>query len=295
MPFFDQVQRASWFGIEFPVDKIEIHGSIRLAKHEYPHADGSDLEPLGRNPYSIRMHMVFDENIESYPGNYPDALSTIRSIAENSGSGPLVIPNLGTITAICPSWGQMWTAAVLSGESADFEWIEDMAIGDTVDTFITGLTSSRAMQSHYDTLAAMRDAGLVPEVSLTLWQQLDDAFNSVMRIRDRAELGALLVTARLESLVNMIGKIDRAITSPIGYQTIESLKRLWQATYQFQQDIAQKFKPPSIFTVPRLMSAADVSRQIYGDTKHAVDILGLNAISDAYAIPASTQLRYLPP
>lgn len=294
MPFFDQVQRASWFGIEFPVDKIEIHGSIRLAKHEYPHADGAALEPLGRNPYTIHMHMVFDENILDYPANYPDSLNTLRSIAENSGSGPLVIPNLGTINALCPSWAQMWSAAVLSGEGADYEWIEDMATGDTVDTFVSGLTSSRAMQSNYDTLAAMRDANLTPEVSLTAWQDLDAAFNAVMSIRDRADLGAMLVTARLESLVNKIGAIDRAITTPVGYQTLEALKRLWQATYELKQDVAQKLLPPSTFLVPRLMSATDVSRAIYGDTKHAIDILGINPIPDAYAIPAGTSLRYIP-
>ena len=29
--------------------------------------------------------------------------------------------------------------------------------------------------------------------------------------------------------------MDRAITTPVGYQTIEALKRLWQATYQYDQ------------------------------------------------------------
>lgn len=294
MPFFDFVQRASWGGFEFPVDAIEVRGSARLAKHEHPHADGADLEPLGRNPYVIRMHMTFDENILDYPGNYPDTLNTLRALAESGSSENLVIPNLGTMKCFCPDWVQKWTAQVRSGEGADYEWIEDQPVGD-FDTFVTGLSSSRAMTQRYNTLAAMIDAGNVPEVSASAWQDLQNAFNAVMAVRDRADLTAMLVTSKIEGLVNKISAIDRAITTPVGYQTLEALKRLWQATYQFQQDVAQKIKPPSTYLVPRLMSATDISRNLYGDTKHAVDILQWNPISDAFAVPAGTSVRYLPP
>ncbi len=291
--YFDKVQQASWAGYAFPVNEIQIVGQARLYVHEYPHADGGNLEPLGRKPYRIRMRMVFDENDIHYPDAYPTTLDTLRFLAESGTSSKLVIPNLGTIQAFCPTWTQTWRAMVRSGESADYEFIEDQR-ATMKQVFFTGISSATSMQQKTSDLAAQKPTLDALGTDPSLLDNVLSAANDVVSIRDRADLTAQIAADKIASLNNALAALDDALTTPYAVDVLESLKQLWQTNIDFSQDVTSTLAPPSSYTVPALMSVADISRNLYGDTEHQVDLLAWNAVDDAYAIPAGTSIRYIP-
>lgn len=293
MPFFDRVQRASWAGFPFPVNEIQIIGRARLYEHEYPHADGSNIEPLGRKSYRIRMRMVFDENDIHYPDAYPTTLDTLRFLAESSTSAKLVVPNVGTIQAFCPNWTQTWRAMVRSGESADYEFIEDQR-ATLKQVFFTGISSAASMAQKTSDLQAQKPTLDALGTDPSLLTNIITAANDVVAIRDRADLTAQLAADKIASLDNALGAMYDALTTPYAVDVLESLKQLWQTNIDFAQDVTSTLAPPSTYTVPMLMSVADISRNLYGDTEHQVDLLAWNAVDDAFAIPAGTTIRYLP-
>lgn len=291
--FFDSVQRASWAGFEFPVSEISIVGAGRLFVHEYPHADGGNLEPLGRKPYIIRMHMQFDEGNFNYPGNYPTTLDSIRFVAESGQSAKLVIPNVGSIQAFCPMWQQKWTSARRSGEDAEYEWIEDQS-ATLKQVFFTGIASAASMQQSSSDLESFKPKLDALGVDPSLLDKVLAGVNDVLAIRDQADLTAAIASAKIESLVTALDNLDTAITTPVGYDVLESLRRVWGATNDFATNVANNATPLSTYLVPMQMSIMDISRNIFGDTSRATDILSWNVIDDAFAVPAGQQLRYLP-
>lgn len=293
MAFFDSVQQASWAGFAFPVNEIQILGQARLYTHEYPHADGGNIEPLGRKPYRIRMRMTFDENDFYYPNAYPTTLDTLRFLAESGTSSKLVIPNVGTIQAFCPNWVQTWRAMVRSGETADYEFIEDQR-ATLKQVFFTGISSATSMQQKTSDLLAQKPTLDALNVDSSLLTKVLNAANDVIAIRDRADLTATIAADKIASLNNALGSLDDALTTPYAVDVIEALKQLWQTNIDFSQDVTSTLLPPSTWLVTVEMGIADISRNLYGDTEHQIDLLAWNDLADAYAVPAGTPIRYLP-
>jgi len=291
--FFDKVQRASWAGYPFPVNEIDIHGQARLFVHEQPHADGGALEPLGRKPYIIRMRMQFDEGDLLYPDAYPTTLDTLRFLAESGQSAKLVVPNVGTIQAFCPQWTQRWTAMIRSGEHAEYEWIEDQS-AQLKQVFFSGVSSARTMQQRASDLAAQKPTLDALDVDQSLLSKVLTGVNDIVSMRDRADLTAQLAADKIASLTNALQQLDEALTTPYGCEVLESVKRLWQTHLDFQANVKNTLAPPALWTVPMMMGVAQISQNIFGDVEHQTDILGWNPIEDAFAVPAGTQIRYLP-
>lgn len=106
MPVFDQLQRASFFEIPFPVKSVHIRGRLRRHEHEYLRVPGALNEKLGRGLYMIEMEAVFDANIKGYGRLWPNSLGQLREIYEQELTGDLVVPTIGTIPAFITEWDQ---------------------------------------------------------------------------------------------------------------------------------------------------------------------------------------------
>lgn len=286
---FDRAQKMSWNDIPFPVRSLEIVGAARHHLHEYPHQPGADLEKLGRKPYIVRATAIFDEGIRGYGQLYPDAIEQIMTHAEEELTAKLVTPQAGSIQAYMTSWPRKWTADVRSGETMDLEWVEDQAVVD-LSVFGSAITMNM-LDDLYTTVVIL--APTAPEVPKSLWDMLKDAVNSVLAFKDQLELQANLFAAKLEGLKDLIGQIDAFITQPIGYQVVQALADLWNAADSLVNDVAGGKLSLRSFTVPKLMDAMQVAQLIFGRTDRAMDILQMNAVDDALAIPAGTVLRYV--
>lgn len=310
--FFDRVRRASFDLVEFPVNSIEIVGGLRDHIHEFPHADGGIPEKLGRKLYVMKLHAVFDEGITSYPDNYPHSLALLRSSFEAGTTATLVIPQLGGIKAYCRSWPQKWNWQVRSGEEADFEFVEDDEITD-LDVFTSTAPSVPTMSQQLESfnlaaeaqqirLAAQQaitlpsaplNLSLASPVSRSLIDSVRSAFNAVMVARDQEELAFIILEQKLASASQAISQLDRAITSPLDLRLMEAARDMQTTVRSIQTNAKNTIASIKTFRVPRLMSVTEVSRILFGDTTHAMDILQMNAIENAFAIPAGFTLRYI--
>src|SRR5262249_28189814 len=127
MPVFDQLQRASFDGVPFPVESVDVTSDLRHHVHEYPHTAGGDPEKLGRSLYRIQMLGNFQATFRAYPKLWPEALTKLRKTFEAEKTADLVIPTIGTIKAFITKWRQRSTAKIRSGEKVEIEFLEDQA------------------------------------------------------------------------------------------------------------------------------------------------------------------------
>lgn len=287
----DGAPKASWDGIPFAVDSIEILGEGRYVVHEYPHQDGGDVEKMGRKLYVIRLEAIFDEGFKAYPGNYPGTIDEIVRRAEMSSSHRLVLPNAGSIVTLCTKWPRKWVAAVRSGERMALEFLEDETIND-LDTFASNAGSYSTLESTYADVNRFRPlAPMVPDAD---WLALENGVASLLTMRDQADRRVATIEAKVLSVTQMISRIDRAITTPIAYPVIRALVGLAGAAAKLTINASPVALALRFWTVPKVMDITTVSRILYGRTDKALDILQMNAIADAGEIPAGTSIRWLP-
>lgn len=287
----DGAPKASWDGVTFAIDEVEIVGEGRFVIHEYPHQDGGDVEKMGRKLYVIRVNAIFDEGMKGYPGNYPGSIDALVRRAELGGGYRLVLPNAGSIVCVCTKWPRKWVAQVRSGERMSLEFIEDETIND-LDTFAQNVASYDTVQANFDAAASYRPLALnVPDAD---WVALENAVAAVMRMRDQADRRVAVIEAKVLSVSQMISRIDRAITTPIAYPLVRALIDLYESAAKLTLDTSPVRLALRNWTVPKLTDITSISRALYGRTDKATDLLQLNAIEDAFAIPAGTNIRWFP-
>ena len=313
MAFFDRVKRLSFDGVDIPVTRIEVVGGLRDHVHEYPHADGGAPEKLGRKLYVIRVSAIWDEGIAAYPQNYPDELARVREVCELGLTRDLVLPNLGTIKAYCRSWPQRWDAAVRSGETAEYEFVEDPQITNAGVFSISDVPTGQAMfiqLDHFNQEAALSTTryqnhlasltpGELPDLSQasaidpSLLSKIGSAFTDLIALRDQELLYGALIEAKVAGVSRYADEIGHAITSPFDVALLHTLQDMVSAAVSFEANARNTIAPIKRYVVPRYMSATEISSAIFGDTSHASDILAMNPIADAFRISPGTEIEYI--
>jgi prophage DNA circulation protein len=281
--------RAGFQGLEFPVEKVAVRGGIRYHLHEYPHAPGAALEKLGRKPYEITMVANFQTTFAKWPGLWPKRLADLRDLFEAETSDYLVIPSIGKMWCCCVEWDQEMVAKILSGELATFKFLEDsqdqFALQQLVQVNVNSLPSTA---QRFGTLANT----LNPKPSI--FDQVLDAVNKVMAVIDQANAYGGLVEAKILALANLCKEADQRLElqSASNHAILDALHDLWSSALKMLTDTQSTGGKIVKFRVPRTMAVADVSALVYhGDASRAVEILTLNPIDDAFAIPSGTVLK----
>jgi hypothetical protein len=317
MAFLDKAQKCSFDGVEFPIISIEVVGGLRDHIHEFPHADGGAPEKLGRKLYVIRIRAIFDEGIQTqYNGGtptYPDALGLLRDVFERGLSRDLVLPNLGTIKTYCRSWPQRLDVAVRSGETADFEFVEDPQVSNAGVFVLEAVPAATAMFIQLDHFNQEGDlqqqrmdaaiASLVPGGSLDLTQAsrvdpsalsgLAAAFTTIIKLRDEESLYGQLLEATVASVLRYAELVTNAITSPFDVSLLYAVLDIVSSTQKFEKNALNTVAPIKKYTTVRYMSVVDISKAIFGDSAHATDILTMNPIEDAFRVPPGTTISYI--
>lgn len=291
MPAFAELQPASFDFIPFFVRSVEVKGGMREAIHEYPHQPAGRNEKLGRKLYTIEMRAEFSTNLAAFPTAWPNDLSDLRDRFEQGVTSDLVIPTIGTIKAFCVDWSQTMAAGRNDGEAAMFVFREDEA---------EDLLSNEVAQTRYQYIAAALDrvreeadaAGLDDLVS-----GIEGLAADISAIGDGVELYADSVASKVDQLTGACQLIDETIKDldkPQHHKVGEALRDLTVASIQLSETIVRR-NPVSTFTTTATMAVSDLARLLYGSAERAVEILKLNPIRDAFAIPAGTSLRVYTP
>lgn len=293
MTVFDSLQRASFDGVEFPIEEVSLKGGIRDHVHEYPHRDGGKTEKLGRRLYVVRFMTRFEANLPGYPNLWPTSLRTLREKFEAKTIGQLVIPTVGVMNAYCFDWEQVARMEEsLSGERVPLVFREEQQDDlDAIAAFVnegaqTGMAAQIATVDEEDAAN--------PVIQPDLLTSLDNAVQSVLAIRDQADIYGSQLESKLLLVANTCSDIDRSLTDPTASRVIDALHNLWDSALTALKDLQNQKSDLQTFTVPVLMSILEVSTKLYGDTSHQMELLQMNPIDDAFAIPANTPIRYYP-
>ncbi|CAG9250184.1 DNA_circ_N domain-containing protein [Burkholderia diffusa] len=100
MPFFDELQPASWRGVPFAIRRGSLKVGRRVAVHEYPYRDDVWVEDLGRAGRRISLTGFLLQDA-AYGGGDVIAQRAAMIAAcetEDENDGELVHPSLGRIT-----------------------------------------------------------------------------------------------------------------------------------------------------------------------------------------------------
>jgi len=92
--WWQQLQPGSWRGVGFVLDAGQTNAGRRVAIHEYPYRDDAWAEDLGKLPrrFMVQAFLVGDDV-------YSQRDAMLRAV-EQSGSGTLVHPTLGSISCV---------------------------------------------------------------------------------------------------------------------------------------------------------------------------------------------------
>jgi hypothetical protein len=330
MPVFDQLQKASFDGIPFPVKSVQVSGGLRDHVHEYPHSPGGAVEKLGRKLYTIQMEGIFDVKLSGYGDNlWPGDLSDLRDRFEDQTTSDLYIPTIGNIQAYAVTWTQTANTEMVSGEMLSVEFREDQAqaflfeglinitsttlksAGQQFDDDFDPLLAGGTLDATAPTRIRPPPAGTKPrattaagaytqlrERDATALQKIRDAYRYVQTIADQPDryAGQVLNTADIlvTTCEQWYDKI-RVLKNPLAHRQARSFKRVWSSAQKLRDSVAGKRSRILFYRAGTDTSIHAISRAVYGNTSYITSILQLNAIPDPFLIPKDTVVRYYDP
>ncbi len=285
---FDGLQRASFAGVEYVLVSQTITGGLRIGEHEYPHAPGGDIERLGRKLYRIKQSVIFSTKTSGYPNAWPGDLNDLFSLFEFGQADDLVIPTVGTMRCICIDWDRSADFAKMrDGERCELTFLEDMSAA----TIAASVTTSANTEVILDGLIAeVEAAGYEPD----FFDSVTEAVAQVEGAKDQFEGYGENIVGKAEQLQAAVQAADSMIAElqdPASWKIVEHLHRLGAAAAEIKRDALTRGARLIPFVTPVEMAASDVATALYGSTERTVQILKLNPIENAFAIPAGTELR----
>ncbi len=291
---FDNLQRAKFDGIEFPVRNITVVGGLRDHVHEYPHSPGGAPEKLGRKLYEISYEAPFLNTFKAYPNLWPQSLVYLRQSFESGVTADLVIPTIGTISAYCFSWEERTDLpSNRSGVIVNLKFREDQAL-EFVSTEIIKTSSASLGSTNDDLINAMLSESFLdglPAGQKSLFAAIQETANSIAAIGDQAELYANLVQAKASNLARLCETADSTVTKlndPAHFRVMEALLLVWQGAGRLERDALNLARPLIPYVTPVDMSVTQIAIAIYGDTSQAATLMRTNAFENPFRVPAGT-------
>lgn len=294
MPAFDSLQRCGFDGVQFPIKSISIKGRYRYHEHEYLRVPGAIIEKLERAVYSIEIDAIFDTNQRGYGQLWPNGIAALRKKYEEGKTGPLVIPTLGTIPAFQPEWDEkIDIARVRSGETARLVFKEDQTARFL--RLAVAQSQQQSMATATANLAAMRAQIAEPANDVSIFDQIENAANSILSIKDQSDLYGGLMAQKLTSFTTLMTLADlqlQSLKQPSNYQMLDAFLELWNAGVVMSTNLAESPRGPRTYVTPRQMSVGDIATAVYGGSERASEILMNNNLPDAFAVPAGEKVVY---
>lgn len=328
MTAFEQLPKASFDGIEFPLKALEISGGLRDHVHEYPHSPGGAVEKLGRKLYTIRMTGIFDTRINGYGDNlWPGDLSDLRDRFEDQVTSGLLIPTIGTIQAYAVSWTQRAVPEVQSGEELEVEFREDQSQAFLFEGLInvTATTLQTAGQEFDEQFAPLIAGGeispintIIPntttpipravtvasaytklrQVDVNQLAQIRNAFTTALSYSEQPERYTNIILTKTEACIQACAlgyqRIE-LLKNPLAWSQVRAFKRVWSSAQKLRESVAGRTNRILFFTAQTDTNITAVSRAIYGDSSWGGTLLRLNAIENPFRIPKGSVLRYYDP
>lgn len=286
------MRRASFGGFQFPWNRIQISGSLRHHVHEYPHQPGGEIEELGRKLYEFKFSSDFHDTMFGWPNVYPEQLGKLRRKFEEETTEDLVIPNFGTVRAKCIKWDQTLVAKARSGESVEFTFLEN-----TQNAFSIGFILGSSTAAMLPAVARLQQIAAAQGIKSGLFADLESAVGDLATLVQKGQLVGAVAYGKVKTVLNLCADIESLpILNKAGsYPTANANRDVWASANKVSVDMLRRDQPLQTFFVDHTMSIVDVSLAIFGDTLHAMEILQLNDLDDAMALPPGTLVKHYQP
>jgi prophage DNA circulation protein len=162
--WWEQLQPGSWRGVGFVLDAGQTAAGRRIALHEYPYRDDAWAEDLGKLPrrFSVQAFLVGDDV-------YQQRDAMLR-VVEQSGSGTLVHPTLGSIQCVLLDFSatdrrergryvELQFAFILAGD------VQYPATAIATGSAVTSAAAALTAASQGDLGAALAPIAIVPQAA----------------------------------------------------------------------------------------------------------------------------------
>jgi prophage DNA circulation protein len=330
MTALQNLARAGFDGIAFPVANYEVTGGIRDHIHTYPHSPGGAAEKLGRELYRVRYSAIFDQKITGYGDNlWPGDLSDMRERWEQEVTSTLTIPTIGDIQAYCKSWTERAAPTRQSGVEVDMEFVEDQSQAFLINSIVQVTSSTlKSAGDEFDTqFQPLLDGGTVSATAITrivpppvgtipraktfqgAYTQLRErdanvltkiraAYQTAITVIEKPSRFADQVLRAAETLITLCQQNYariQVLKNPLMWERAYAFRRVWSSAVKLRNDLNKQAPRILIYVAPIDTSIGAVSRSIYGDASYASQIMQLNAIPNPLAIRKGSQLRYYDP
>jgi len=280
---FENLPQAGFAGVQFPVSSTRLVGGLRDHVHEYPHSPGGAPEKLGRKLYECEMTIPAHNTYRKWPGLWPRTVAFLRTVYEDERTEDLTIPTVGTIPAYIYGWTETADSKKQSGVEVVIQFREDQSSAYLVEALIQ--TASRDLGGLIETALAEADDLDIP---LDLFEGIQELGNDIAAIGDQIDLAGNQMTAKIEGITAAFNQGSNTLDSlakPVNWKLLYAIRDAHEAAIDLHKKILKKATPQLIYTTPRRMSVSEVSIALYQTTDRAVEILSINALPDAFAIP----------
>jgi len=291
-----------------PATRLGISSNGRISIHEYRWIKGGNIEDHGRGLYTFRVAATFTNDTRFKPLLFPDQLAQLRALYDARTVGSLVLPDIGRVLCRITEWDEDQDYANRNSAVANISFLEDEG-----NRFLPAAISAATKAGFYDAcqkwialVDAKRPANpedllradiVEPEAkAFDLFNQISEAGNSILAIRDQANLLSELLASKVMTITGLFEDANRTrfFDNPMNFELLYALKELWAATIALAQLDPVEGGTLRKYRVTRVSTITQVAAAIYaGDTSKSRDLLGLNDFADAMAIPAGTEVTYL--
>lgn len=291
--FDDTILDAEYEGVRFPVSEAPYQGGHDHAAHSAYLRPGAVYEPTGRKAYTGRLvcPMVNTADLERrYGVLFPDLVERLRLKLQDRPIGRLVHPVLGALTVMVTDWSAEVTSDNRSGTPITLEWSEHNAsVAEVVDLTESPGRSPEDIQRRADTADAAVSAIDPSAAPLrpTMDTHLATITDETTRVSERES-----AFAAMDAAVTETQALDSLSESEASTAQLE-LERLRGAILQLRASTIDQDATLRVLVLPRTMSLAEVTAEVYGTVSTAAlaAILGANTVARPLAIPAGTTLR----
>jgi hypothetical protein len=213
---FDQLQPASWRGIQFPVENVEVSFQQDIAEHKYYGIDGARLEATGRAPVNITVTIPLFNGIvpgknEKWGVLYPDLFRQLLNAAGDRSAGVLVHPELGQITCRVKSAQTRHDAQHRDGVILTLHFVETGLLAETND-FVTGSSPIAAAELAALDLDASKDdlTKLVPD-AYQMPFTVNDFIDSLAAVGDQFSVQSSLAKGKIDAIGYHLGRLQASV------------------------------------------------------------------------------------
>ena len=290
-----RLQEASFDGMEFPVETVEVNGGNDLAEFSAFRRPGVDVQPTGRKAWRGTLVIPCINTaslVARYGVLFPNLAYYLVDRFTSRPIATLTLPTFGNLTAAVGGITHTASADDRGGVRLRVEFVEHNAtaallFADTASGVPTDASASTPLLATAADAAGSTVTGYVPTASTVSAQQT--YLDAAPRTASQTDGAFRKMLAPVEANLAL-----PAMATLASRDAFVATLNLRAAVIAYRNAVVPSAQTRSRYTVPRTMAVWEIALAVYGDASQVQAILSANTFTDATAIRAGTVVSVLP-